>query len=151
MSGGENMRRVLADTGIYVLTGDSPIDREIGAYEAGLGPLEEELERLEADLFVLTATAECLARWEAVYRGQASTADLETRRLAAAKALSLSNDPLTASDMDDILLIAGIRGSWQESGGKLVIQAEEYLGGTEEQARRLLGRLLPAGLEWELA
>lgn len=150
MSGGENMRRVLADTGIYALTGDSPIDQEIDAYAEGLGSVEDQLECLEKDLFAATATAECLAQWELLYRGQASNADLETRRLAVASALALGNGPVTARDMDGVLLVAGIRGSWLESGGKLVIQVQEYLGTTEAEASRLLGRLLPVGLEWEL-
>lgn len=151
MSGGESIRRVLGATGIYQLTGDTPVDYEIDAYSAGLKAVEDALERLEKDLFARTATPECLAQWELLYRGQAAGGDLEARRKAAAQALSRRGGPVAVGNLEDVLETAGIRGTWEEVDGKLVIHAEEYLCTSETEAKRLLGRLLPAHWKWEVA
>lgn len=151
MSGGENIRQVLKNTGIYNLPGNSPVDHEVEAYAAGLEIVEDAMERLEKDLFALTATPERLAQWELLYRGQAAGGNLEARRKAAAQALGRQGGPVTAGNLDEILEAAGIRGTWEEVDGKLVIHATEYLCTSETEAKRLLGRLLPAHWKWEVA
>lgn len=150
MSGVENMRRILSESGAYQLTGDTPVDQELDAYGAGLETVEEQARRLEEDMFALTASPEILKMWELLYRRQASWADPDVRRNGVAKALSRRGAPVLAGDAPGLLEAAGIKGTVREQDGKLVIQVEEYQGITETEARRLLGRLLPAHLEWEI-
>ena len=52
--------------------------------------------------------------------------------------------------MQDLLAAAGVRGSLREEDGKLLVALEEYQGVTAQEAQRMLDRLLPAHLEWEI-
>ena len=53
-------------------------------------------------------------------------------------------------DMEGILDAAGIRGSAGLEEGKIVIHVQEYLGITEAEARKVVGRMMPAGVRWEI-
>lgn len=152
MNGREHMAQVLGATGIYKLTGDSPVDWELDAYGAGLQVLETAMAELEGELFALTAPSGRLAEWERLFRSQESGAELAVRREAAAKAIGLRPVPATLQAVrEEILPIAGIKGTVAAEGSKLTITVEEYQGVTAKEAKRLLDRLLPAHLEWEIA
>lgn len=146
----ENMHKILGESGAYKLTGDSMIDRELEAYGAGLGPLEQEAQRLQEDLFAMTAGSERLTEWERMYRRQASWAELEPRRRGVAAALSRRGGPVLSGDIEGILAASGIKGSAVMEAGKLVITVTEYQGVTESEAQRLLGRLIPLHVKWEI-
>ena len=75
-----HMAQVLEGTGLYSLTGSTPVDWELDAYSAGFAPLEAAFDKLLADLFATTATRERLAQWEALFRPQPSTAPVEDCR-----------------------------------------------------------------------
>ena len=75
-----HMAQVLEGTGLYSLTGSTPVDWELDAYSAGFAPLEAAFDKLLADLFAATATRERLAQWEALFRPQPSTAPVEDCR-----------------------------------------------------------------------
>ena len=126
------------------------IDQELEAYGAGLRPVEESLAGLEGDIFAATAGPERLGIWERFYRRQSSWADIETRRRGAAAALSRRGGPVLPGDMEGILAAAGIRGAARIEGGRLLIHAEEYVGVTETEAHKILGRMLPLHLGWEI-
>lgn len=150
MTGGAHMAQVLRATGLYTLPGDTPADWEQAAYCAGLDSAEAELDTLEQSLFALTAPAEALARWEALFRSQASSGELGARRRGVAKALGLRfRRPTLGAIQEEVLPAAGIAGTVAESQGKLTITGTRQ-GVTEAEARRLLDRLLPAHMEWEL-
>lgn len=150
MTCGENMARLMRATGVYKLPGGTPADWELAAYQAGFGVIEQAMAALEKELFVLTAPAGRLAAWELLFRRQSSAAPLPVRRTAAAKALGLRFGPATLESIrQEVLPAAGLSGSVSESEGKLLISAA-LQGVTEAEARRLLDRLLPAHLEWEL-
>ena len=146
----ENMRGVLNAAGAYKLTGDSAIDQELEAYGVGLKAIEEQAQRLENDLFAVTAGEERLGVWERLYRRQPSWADSDTRRRGVAAALSRRGGPVLPGDMEGILAAAGIRGAARIEGGRLLIHAEEYVGVTEIEAHKILGRMLPLHLGWEI-
>ncbi len=150
MSGGENIRRLLEATGIYRLTGSSPVDWEADTYEAGLDQAEAALAELEAGLFLASAPAERLEGWELLLRPQSSTASLEERREALRQTFSAWNRPANLAAMRGLLAAAGVKGSVREEGGKLLVAVEEYQGVTAQEARRMLDRLLPSHLEWEI-
>ena len=95
----ENMRGVLNAAGAYKLTGDSAIDQELEAYGVGLKAIEEQAQRLEDDLFAVTAGEERLGVWERLYRRQPSWADPDTRRRGVAAALSRRGGPVLPGDM----------------------------------------------------
>lgn len=145
-----NMRRVLSGTGAYALDGSSMIDQELEAYGAGLRTVEDSLRQLEDDMFAMTAGDERLGIWEKLYRRQASWGDMNTRRRGVAAALSRRGGPVLSGDIEGILAAAGIKGSASVRDGKLVITVTEYQGVTETEAVRLLGRLMPLQVRWEI-
>lgn len=150
MTGGAHMAQVLRATGIYTLPGNTPADWEQDAYCAGLDSAEGELDALEQSLFALTAPAERLAQWEALFRAQASSGALPARRKGVAGALGLRfQRPSLRAIQEQVLPAAGIAGTVAEADGKLSITGS-LQGVTEKEARRLLDRLLPAHMEWEL-
>ena len=51
-----HMAQVLEGTGLYSLTGSTPVGWELDAYSAGFAPLEAAFDKLLADLFAATAT-----------------------------------------------------------------------------------------------
>ena len=137
------MAQVLRATGIYTLPGGTPADWEQEAFCAGLDKLEAGLDALEQSLFALTAPAEKLSQWEALFRAQASSGELAARRRGVAKALGLRFQRPTLRAIQEDVLPA-------EAEGRLMV-AGTLEGVTEQEARRLLDRLLPAHMEWELA
>ena len=58
--------------------------------------------------------------------------------------------PALMSDMQGILDAAGIKGSAGLEEGKMVIYVQEYLGITEAEAHKVVGRMMPAGVRWEI-
>ena len=80
MNAREHMGQVLEGTGLYDLTGSTPVDWELDAFEAGFAPLEAAFARLLGDLFVATASREQVARWESLFRPQPADAPLEDCR-----------------------------------------------------------------------
>lgn len=150
MDSTENMRRVLNACGAYKLDGSTMIDRELEAYGAGLEPVWERAAGLERDMFALTAGEERLGIWERLYRRQAAFGDIEARRRGVAAALSRRGGPVLAGDAEAILAVAGIEGSVRAEGGRLIITADSYNGATPAEAARLLGRLVPLHVGWEI-
>lgn len=146
----ESMRKALNQSGAYALDGTGMIDQELAAYGAGLGKIEEEADKLEGDLFAMTAGGERLGIWEHMYRRQASWAGTDTRRRGVAAALSRRGGPVLAGDMEGILAAAGIAGSVSVEAGKLIITVTEYQGVTEAEAKRVLGRMIPLHVKWEI-
>lgn len=144
------MARVLRATGLYTLPGGTAADWELEAMAAGFAAAEEDLAALEAELFILTAPAERLSEWEKLFRSQASGAALDVRRNAAAKALGARFErPSLKAVQENVLPAAGVLGTVREEDGRLIIEGS-LQGVAPQEAKRLLNRLLPAHMEWEL-
>ena len=151
MTGGENMRRVMEASGVYKLTGNSPLDWELDACTAGLKTVWDRAEALEKELFLQTAGAETLENWELLFRPQAcSSATLEERRQALVKAMRPYPGPASLEVIESLAEACGVKAKAQEAQGKLLLQGEKLIGVTEKEARRMLERVLPSHLEWEL-
>ena len=150
MKAGENMKKLLARSGVYKLTGDTPLEWELAAYDAGFSLLEEALSRTEAGIFADTAPQEWLDEWETRYFPQPVQADLVTRREMLKERLLPRKGPVTLLDMPGLLLAAGIRGTAAEEGGRVVITPIEYLA-PKAQAERALGQLMPLHVAWSIA
>lgn len=146
----ENMRKVMNASGAYALNGQSLVDQELYAYGAGLESLEAQIQQLEEDMFAMTAGAGRLGLWERLYRRQPGWGDIAQRRRAAARALSRRGGPVMQGDLQGILEAAGITGSAEVSGGKIVIHADGYAGITPGEAAKMLGRLIPLHVQWEI-
>lgn len=70
----EHMGHVLEATGLYRLTGDTPVDWELYAYGVGFARLEERFQAILEDMFPQTAGREKLAQWETLFRPQPAEA-----------------------------------------------------------------------------
>lgn len=95
MSAREHLAQVLEGTGLYELTGSSPVDWELAAYGAGFALLEERFDQLLGDLFPATASREKLAQWEALFRPQRARASLKDCREMVQCRLAIQRDGFT--------------------------------------------------------
>ena len=150
MNAREHMGQVLEGTGLYDLTGSTPVDWELDAFEAGFAPLEAAFARLLGDLFVATASREQVARWESLFRPQPADAPLEDCRETVLRRFAVHQDSFTPAAVEALLPGAGVRGVLlkNEEGG-LTIVLGRLLGITKEEATRELDQLLPSHLSWE--
>ena len=146
------MRRVMEASGVYKLTGDSPLDWELDAYTAGLKTVWDRAEALERDLFVQTAGEKALAGWELLYRPQAcASGSLEERRGAVIKALSPYSGPASLGVIENLAEACGVKAKAEEAEGKLLLRGVKLLGVTEKEAKRMLEQVLPSHVPWELS
>lgn len=148
----EGLARVLSGTGLYQLTGSTPVDWELDAYGVGFALVEERFDALLADLFTATAGRQRLARWEALFRPQGAAAPVEDCRESVTRRLAVRPDSFTPAEVQALLPGAGVRGLLLENGeGGLTLVLGRLLGVTKEEAQRELSALLPAHLPcaWE--
>jgi len=143
------MEKVLASSGVYRLTGGSPLEWELAAYAAGFALVEQGLEQAAQDVFAGTAGAQRLAQWEETFLPRPAGCPLEARREMLSARLRARPEPLVLADMPGLLLAAGIRGTAEEVDGVLRITPSEYLL-PEALAKKELGLLMPLHLSWEI-
>ena len=143
MSAREHLAQVLEGTGLYELTGASPVDWELAAYGAGFALLEERFDQLLGDLFPATASREKLAQWEALFRPQRARASLEDCREMVQCRLAIQRDGFTPPDVQALLPGAGVRGLLLEGESGLTVVLGRLLGVTQAEAQRELDQLLP--------
>lgn len=144
----DHMRQVLENTGLYNLTGNSPVEWELAAYDAGFTLVEERFDRLLADLFVDTASREKIAQWESLFRTQPALGGLEDCRETLRQRFSIHPDSFTFQAVSDFLPAAGVRGLLMENNGSLVILLGRLMGVNQKEAERELNRLLPSHIPW---
>lgn len=145
----EHMAKVLENTGLYTLTGDSPAEWELAAYGAGFSLLEERFDKILADLFVDTASREMIASWEKLFRPQPSTAELENCRESVKRRFATHPDGFTPQAVEALLPGAGVYGQLLEKETGLVVLLGRLIGIKKEEAERELNQLLPSHLPWE--
>lgn len=144
----ERMRRVLAPLGIYDLEDGSLIAAELYAYAAGLAWLEECMEHTLAGLFVATADARQLRRFERML-SLPSDGTLTQRRERVYSRLSRLRGTWSRQAYLDTLTADGFSGTVTErhADGTLVLGFGEQA--QPEHIRQVMGgayRLLPAHL-----
>lgn len=145
----EHMAKILSGTGLYHLTGSTPVDWELFAYGAGFALVEERFDKLLGDLFALTASRERLSQWERLFRDQLSTASLEDCRDTVHSRLAARPGNFSWKDVQALLPGAGVRGLLTVSGDTLTVVLGKLLGVTKVEAERELKQLLPAHMAWE--
>ncbi|MCI9552845.1 MAG: hypothetical protein HFE94_04840 [Acutalibacter sp.] len=150
MSAGADLRRILSVTGAYQLTGSSPLDWELDAYAEGLDAAWAQVDRVLAELFIETAPEETLGQWEILFHGQALPGEPADRRRALLGLLGAYRGPGTLAELRRVAEAAGIDGAVEETETGVIIRAKGFLGVSETEARRLLARLMPLHLNWEL-
>lgn len=142
----KRMRGILTRTGLYDGT-DRLFSAEMAAYGAGLSILFEEVEQCRRNLFVQTADAETLGRFEKLFRIIPSESDVETRRAMLLKRGSVTPADHTKAALEEQLLAAGIRGNIVENHeGGVYVNVQEVLGISQEAAAYEAATFLPAHL-----
>jgi hypothetical protein len=144
----EHMKRVLENMGLYELTGDSAVEWELAAYDAGFSLLEERFDRLLGDLFVDTASRERIAQWEVLFRDQPAQTNLEDCRESVRQRLSVHPGCFTPQAVKAVLPAAGVRGLLLEEEKKLVVLLGRLMGINQNEANLELDRLLPSHIPW---
>lgn len=142
----KRMRRILTQTGLY--SGEDKIfSAELAAYGVGLGILAEELERLRRNLFVQTADAQGLARFEGLFRIRPSSDSAENRRAMLLRRGGITPADHTKAALEEQLLAAGIRGGIVENyESGLLVNVQEVLGISETTAESEARTFMPAHL-----
>ncbi len=148
MTAREHLAKLLSGTGMYQLTGSTPVDWELSGYGAGFALVEERLEALLGDLFAVTAGRQRLAAWEQLFRKQPAAAALEDCREMVHSRLSVRPDGVNLDALQALLPGAGVRGLLLENGKELTVVLGKLLGVTKAEAARELEQLLPAHLTW---
>lgn len=149
MTARENMGKILSDSGVYRLTGDSPLDWELDAYAAGFELVENGLEMAAKDIFAATAGAERLGQWEQYFLPGPAGCPVEDRQSIVSARLRARPGPVTLEDLPELMLAAGIVGTAEEVEGVLQITPETYLL-PEALAKKELALLLPLHWQWEI-
>lgn len=144
------MEKILRDTGLYTGTGKI-FSAELAAYSAGLTILRDALDALRRNLFVGTADAEGLSRFEHLFRILPSTDSVENRRAMLIERGSITTADCTREALEKQLLAAGIRGSITEHvEGGIKVDVQEVLGISETAAKAEAADFLPAHLAYTL-
>ncbi|MGN0478870.1 MAG: hypothetical protein ACI4GO_05520 [Hominenteromicrobium sp.] len=140
------MRRILIHTGLY--TGEDKIfSAEMAAYGAGLEILSEALEKLRNGLFVQTAGADGLERFEKLFRIRPSSDNPEIRRAMLLERGAVTPADHTKAALEKQLLAAGIRGTIVENDQDgLNVNVQEVLGISETAAESEARAFMPAHL-----
>ncbi len=137
----------LSKLGIYDPTSPG-IAAELGAYEAGLAPLEEMAERVLGNFFIGTSDSEALKKKESLIRGVSDLEDEERRDYLLHYGVKGNFD---MGNEADILAMAGIEGEFTENYGgdpySLGLHITSVTGNTEDAAVERLKELLPLHLE----
>lgn len=145
----EHMKQVLEHTGLYTMTGSTPVEWELAAFGAGFELLEDRFDKILGDLFLSTASEEMLTRWESLFRPQPSTASLEDRRKSILARFAVHPDDFTPQGVKSMLPGAGVQGVLLENQDGLVVLLGRLLGINQAEAERELDVLLPSHLPWE--
>lgn len=142
----QRMRKLLMKTGLYD-GGDRLFSAEMAAYGAGLGMLFDAVAQSRRNLFVRTADAETLDRFEKLFRILPSGSDTETRREMLLQRGSVTPADHTKAALEKQLLAAGIRGNIVEKyEGGIYVNVQEVLGISEAAAAFEARTFLPAHL-----
>ena len=146
----KRMRGTLTATGLY--NGEDPIfSAEMAAYGEGLSYLFDAIDSSRQDLFVQTAGAEQLKRFEKLFGVMPSSEDVQVRREMLLTRGSVTPADHTKADLETQLFGAGIRGNIVERHeGGLYVNVQELLGVSKEAAEAEAENFLPAHLPYVL-
>lgn len=142
-----SLKRDLSRLGIYDCEAPG-IAAELGAYEAGIAPIEEQMETVFGNHFVLTADGDSLMEKESLIRKCGQLTDEERRQFL----LNYGNRAnFDAGAEAQLLAMAGIVGElserWEDDPYSLAVTVTELKGTSLEAAVERLRELLPLHLE----
>ncbi len=142
----ERMRRALGRTGLYTDPEDQILAGELAAYGTALDAFYAAAEEVRKNLFVQTADAETLGRFERLFRTVPSSAGEDVRRAMLLQRGNVAPGDCSKEALERQLFGAGIRGEIVEQADGLYVNVLEVLGISEEAALRDAELMLPADL-----
>lgn len=154
MSCYDNMLFLLEPLGLYRLTGDTLVDKELLAYEAGFSLLEAQMDTLLREAFVPTAEEEGLSLRESLYGvNLKGISGIEDRREMLTFRLSAMPSAFNKAGIVQALASVGIVGTLDEAFDAdgdctMDLQVDNYLGPytPANQLLKLIMTILPAHL-----
>lgn len=134
---------------LHIYDPEAPgISAELGAYEAGIAPLEERAEKVFADFFLLTAGAETLRKKESLICAVSGMGDEARRDFLLNYG---RKDKFAPGREAELLPMVGIIGTLTEnySGDpyKVGLRIDSLVGTTQDAAVERLRELMPLHLE----
>ncbi|MCD4835535.1 YmfQ family protein [Phocea massiliensis] len=148
------LREMLLPMGLYDLSPDSFVSRELEAYGVGFALVEEVLRRVAEDSFVTSCSGEALSRWEFLL-GLPTQPEvpLESRRETVLARLAIRPGDFTLPRLEQSVSGAGVKVKITENPpqGALSISFVDTLLEYEnwEQLKKQIQALLPAHLPAE--
>lgn len=151
MSAVENIKKILSQTGLYKIGESKALSAEINAYGKAFEIVEEKLEKLLRNMFIMTAEEDIINAKELLFRPEASTASLEKKREMLLCRYGISPLENTKQALEKCFTSAGCKGTIRiVSSGKIALNVEETYGLSKDEVKVELERYMPAHLEYEI-
>ncbi len=146
----DTMKRALTPTGLYALSGSTNVDFELQAYAAGLDPAYDEVEAVQRESFLPTASGSGLESAERLLGLTPSGSD-EQRRAAACALLGIAPNSFTKTALEAELAAYGVNTNLEENPAaqKIVVHFLKEPPCGRTLAQTLLEKICPAHLTAE--
>ncbi len=144
----ESMKKALSATGLYALTGDTAVDRELAAYAAGLDGARALLAELKTESFLSTAAGYGLSLRERAFGVAFPAAEAASRRAALLGLSAVKPGRFSKADLEKALAAAGLAVEIAEGapGGALTVRFSKEPACGREEAQKILEKFMPAHL-----
>ena len=124
---------------------------ELAAYDAVLAPLLQAADHVLQGLFIETADAAQLEKWEKLFCPQLPDTTVEKRRSMLLHRCRVTQDDISHDPLAEHLPAACLWGDiFEQPDGSLLVLAAELFGVTREQATWFLNAYLPAHMAYTL-
>ncbi len=146
-----NLQQILRPLEIYSLSGDTLVDIELKAYAEGLNILQQELETLEKEAFISTASSYGLALRESLTGRVKDLVDVESRRDMLLYRSSITSNDFTKEDIENALISCGIDAQISENfdGNSIYVSCSALMDefNSQEDVIKTAMEFLPAHLQ----
>jgi uncharacterized protein YmfQ (DUF2313 family) len=143
----DTMKRALISSGIYALGGSTAVDFELQAYAAGIDPAYDEVEAVQTESFLPTASGSGLESAERLL-GLSPSGSAQQRQAAVCALLAVTSNSFTKTALEAEFAAFGLNVRLEENPAaqKIVIHFLKEPPCGRTQAQSLLEKICPAHL-----
>ncbi len=149
----DSMKTKLLPLGLYSLSGETLVDAELQAYQAGWEPLCSAMEETIREMFLATAQSWGISRRELLFGPEKTDLPLEDRREMLLARLCVTENDVTREAIERAVIASGFDVSIVErpEKGEILVSCIRILSDlTEQEAmKRAASEFLPAHLVWD--
>lgn len=147
----QSMKKNLGETGLYALDGNTLVDCELLSYAESLNTTVGEIQKLQSESFIATASAYGLSLREQDY-GLPSGGETEARRKSLLFLSSVTPDSFTKDALEKQAKTAGLDVELEENNSecKIIVHFIKNPDCGKEAAQKKLEKIMPCHLAMEL-